>query len=59
MYLRQVGVVVILSRLENIELWCVGAASGFYFGHPLPWFAVVIFTAIFPLGYPGAGVTFR
>ena len=26
MYLRQVGVVPILSCMENIELWCVGAA---------------------------------
>ena len=25
MYLRQVGVVPILSCMENIELWCVGA----------------------------------
>ena len=25
-YLRQVGVVPILSCMENIELWCVGAA---------------------------------
>ena len=24
MYLRQVGVVPILSCMENIELWCVG-----------------------------------
>ena len=24
MYLRRVGVVPILSRMENIELWCVG-----------------------------------
>ena len=59
MYLRQVGVVPVLSCMENIELWCVGAAWGFCFGHPLPRFAVVIFTAIFPLGYPGADVTFR
>ena len=29
------------------------------FGHPLPRFAVVIFIAIFPLGYPCADVTFR
>ena len=27
MYLRQVGVVPILSCMENIELWCVGAAK--------------------------------
>ena len=53
------GVVQILSCMVNIELWCVGAACGFCFGHPLPRFAVVIFTAIFPLGYPGADVTFR
>ena len=26
MYLRQVGVVPILSFMENIELWCVSAA---------------------------------
>ena len=26
MYLRQVGVVPVLSCMENIELWCVGAA---------------------------------
>ena len=26
MYLRQVEVVPLLSRMENIELWCVGAA---------------------------------
>ena len=26
MYLRQVGVVPILSCMKNIELWCVGAA---------------------------------
>ena len=26
MYLRQVGVVPILSCMENMELWCVGAA---------------------------------
>ena len=26
MYLRQVGVVPILSCMENIDLWCVGAA---------------------------------
>ena len=26
MYLRQVGIVPILSCMENIELWCVGAA---------------------------------
>ena len=25
MYLRQVGVVPVLSCMENIELWCVGA----------------------------------
>ena len=29
------------------------------FGHPLPRFAVVLFTARFSLGYPGADVTFR
>ena len=27
MYLRQVGVVPILSCMENIELWCVGAVG--------------------------------
>ena len=27
MYLRQVGVVPILSCMENIELWCVGEVS--------------------------------
>ena len=59
MYLRQVRVVPILSCMGNIELWCVGAAWGFCFGHPLPRFSVVIFAAIFPLGYPGADVTFR
>ena len=26
MYLRQVGVVPMLSCMKNIELWCVGAA---------------------------------
>ena len=31
MYLRQVGVVPILLCMENIELWCVGAAWGFCF----------------------------
>ena len=25
-YLRQVGIVPVLSSMENIELWCVGAA---------------------------------
>ena len=59
MYLRQVGAVPVLPCMENIELWCVRAARGFCFGHPLPRFAVVLFTAIFPLGYPGADVTFR
>ena len=53
MYLRQVGVVPTLSCMENIELWCVGTARGFCFGQPLPRFAVVIFTAIPPPGYPG------
>ena len=27
------GVVPILSCMENIELWCVGAVQGFCFGH--------------------------
>ena len=31
----------------------------FLFRPCLPRFAVVIFTAIFPLGYPGVDVTFR
>ena len=59
MYLRRVEVVPILSCFEKNELWCVGAAWGFCFGHHLPRFAVVIFTAIFPLGYPDADVMFR
>ena len=50
---RQVWVVQILPCMENIELWSVEAASGFCFGHPLRRFAMVIFTALFPLGYPG------
>ena len=33
MYLRQVGVVPILSCMKNIELRCVGAVQSFCFGH--------------------------
>ena len=58
MYLRQVGVVPILSCMKNVELWCVGLLK-VLFRPCLPQFAVVIFTAIFPLGYPGVDVTFR
>ena len=57
MYLRQVGVVPILSCMENIELWCVGAV--FSVSAMLATVRVVICTAIFPLGYPGVDVTFR
>ena len=39
--------------MESIELWSVEAARGFCFGHLLRRFAIVIFTALFPLGYPG------
>ena len=31
MYLRQVGVVPVLSCMENIELWCVGGCLRFLF----------------------------
>ena len=39
--------------MENIELWSVEAICDFCFGHPLRRFAIVIFTALFPHGYPG------
>ena len=58
MCLRQRGGVPVLSCMENIELVCWGCLR-FMFRPCLPRFAVVIFTAIFPPGYPGADVTFR
>ena len=52
MYLSQVGCVQIPPCRENIELWSMGAALGFCFGHPLPRFAIEIFTALFSHRYP-------
>ena len=53
LYLRRVWIVQIPECMENVELQSVEAAWDFCFGHPLQRFAMVIFTAIFPLGYPG------
>ena len=44
---------------ENILSCGMLGISGFCFGHPLPRFTVVVFTAVFPLGYPGVDVTFQ
>ena len=52
LYLRQVWVVHIPPCIETIELWSVEAALNFCSGHSLRRFAIVIFIAPFPLGYP-------
>ena len=58
--LLKVSVSAMLATVRCSDKSCgVLGCLRFLFRPCLPRFAVVIFTAIFPLGYPGVDVTFR
>ena len=59
MYLRQVGVVPVLSCMEILSCGVLGLLEVSVSAILCHGSLVVIFTAIFPLGYPSADVTFR